>query len=264
MDRYAGDRGRLHLYLAVAPGAGKTCAMLDEGRRLSAEGRDVVLALVETHGRADVERRLTDLVVVPPRQVGYRGTFFPELDVDAVLDRRPGVALVDELAHTNLPGLRRDKRWQDVDDLLAAGIDVVSTLNVQHLASLADDAESATGVAIRETVPDAFAARAERIDFLDVPAAELRARLVPLYGAGIAARALDAWFDADHLGRLRALGRGWLATHGRGNAPPGPAPPGRRIVTALTGEPENDHVVRRRRHWPPRPARTWSASMCAT
>lgn len=237
-------RGRLHLYLAIAPGAGKTCALLDEAHRRSQDGQDVVAALVESHGRAAVEERLAGLETVPARTVAYRGTSFDELDVEALLRRRPQGVLVDELAHTNVPGSRHDKRWQDVADLLDAGIDVVTALNVQHIASLADSAAEITGVDVRETVPDAFLTTADRIDFLDVDATELRRRIPGLYGTRTAGRALHDYYRPENLNRLRALAQQWLS-HYQAQGPTPPAPNARRIVVALTGEPEGDHTLRR-------------------
>src|ERR1039458_8836304 len=146
------SRGRLHVFLGIAPGAGKTFSMLAEGRRLADTGCDVVVGLAETHGRAETQAMLNTLERIPLRQIDYRGTQFEELDVDAVLNRHPNVALVDELAHRCVPGSRHEKRWEDVEDLLDVGIDVVASLNVQHLDSLNDAVETLTGVAQGETV----------------------------------------------------------------------------------------------------------------
>ena len=131
-------RGKLRIYLGAAPGVGKTFAMLNEGRRRRSRGTDVVVAFVETHGRVNTEAQVGDLEVVPRRRLEYRGTSFEEMDIDATLARKPAVALVDELAHTNVPGSRNQKRWQDVEELLDAGIDVISTVNIQHLESMND------------------------------------------------------------------------------------------------------------------------------
>src|SRR5438067_3709606 len=147
-------RGTLRIYLGAAPGVGKTYAMLNEGRRRLSRGTDVVVGYVETHGRARTAEQIGDLEVVPRRAIDYRGSTFEEMDVDAVLARHPEVALVDELAHTNVPGCRKPKRWQDVEELLDAGIDVISTVNVQHLESVNDVVERITGIVQRETVPD--------------------------------------------------------------------------------------------------------------
>ena len=220
-------RGRLHLFLAAAPGAGKTYALLAEGHRRAALGDDVVAGLAETHGRPDTEAQAGGLEVVPLRRVPYRGTAFGELDVPAVLARRPRVVLVDELAHSVIPGGRHDKRWQDVAELLAAGIDVVSSLNVQHLASLAEAAEKLTGVAVGETVPDAFAAAADRVELLDVGPEELRERIARIYPPATARRALTGYFRLENLAALAALGRRWIREHGFGQTadpPSGGAP----------------------------------------
>ncbi len=147
-------RGRLRIYLGAAPGVGKTVAMLNEGHRRAGRGTDVVVGLCETHGRAHTAGMLDGLEVVPRRQVDHRGAALTEMDLDAVLARQPQVALIDELAHTNVPGSRNDKRWQDIHELLDAGIDVISTVNIQHLESLNDAVTSITGIVQRETVPD--------------------------------------------------------------------------------------------------------------
>jgi two-component system, OmpR family, sensor histidine kinase KdpD len=208
--------GKLHLFLAAAPGAGKTYALLAEGRRRAALGADVVIGLAETHGRADTKAQAQGLEAIPLRRMPYRGTAFDELDVAGLLARRPEVALVDELAHSVIPGGRHDKRWQDVEELLEAGIDVVSALNVQHLESLADRAGKLTGVAVGETVPDAFAGAANQVDLLDVDPEALRARIARLYPSGTAKRALAGYFRLENLAALAALGRRWIREHGFG------------------------------------------------
>ncbi|WP_455907140.1 histidine kinase, partial [Streptomyces griseoaurantiacus] len=154
----------MRIYLGAAPGVGKTYAMLGEAHRRAERGTDVVVGYVETHGRARTARLLEGLEVVPRRVLEHRGVELTEMDVDAVIARRPAVALVDELAHTNAPGSRNAKRWQDVEELLAAGIDVLSTVNVQHLESLNDVVESITGVRQQETVPDEVVRRAEQVE----------------------------------------------------------------------------------------------------
>ena len=159
----ARKRGELRIYLGAAPGVGKTYAMLGEARRRRERGTDVVVGFVETHGRHRTAEAIADLEVVPRQRVNHRGREFDEMDVDAVLARRPAVAIVDELAHTNVPGCRNAKRWQDVDELLDAGIDVLSTVNVQHLESLNDVVEQITGVRQQETVPDEVVRRAEQV-----------------------------------------------------------------------------------------------------
>src|SRR5664279_4092998 len=171
------ERGRLRVYLGAAPGVGKTFAMLDEGRRRAARGTDVVVGYVETHNRPRTAERLDGLEVLPRRQVAYRGSSFTEMDVEAVLARRPQVALVDELAHTNVPGSPREKRWQDVELLLEAGIDVISTVNIQHLESVNDVVEAITGIPQRETVPDAVVRAADQVELVDMTPEALRRRM---------------------------------------------------------------------------------------
>ena len=147
-------RGSLRVYLGAAPGVGKTFAMLNEGRRAGERGRDIVVGFVETHNRVLTAEAIGDLEVMPRASIAYRDTTFEEMDVDAIIARRPERVLVDELAHTNVPGSRNEKRWEDVEELLDAGIDVTSTLNIQHLESLNDVVEGITGIKQRETIPD--------------------------------------------------------------------------------------------------------------
>ncbi len=170
-------RGRLTVYLGAAPGVGKTYAMLDEARRRAERGTDVVVGYVETHGRRHTEAAVAGLEVLPRRVVEHRGARLTEMDVDAVLARRPAVVLVDELAHTNAPGSRHDKRAGDVEELRAAGIDVVTTVNIQHLESLNDEVERITGVRQRETVPDEVVRTADQIQLVDMSPDALRRRL---------------------------------------------------------------------------------------
>ena len=252
------SRGRLHVFLGIAPGAGKTFSMLAEGRRLADTGCDVVVGLAETHGRAETQAMLNTLERIPLRQIDYRGTQFEELDVDAVLNRHPNVALVDELAHRCVPGSRHEKRWEDVEDLLDVGIDVVTSLNVQHLDSLNDAVETLTGVAQGETVPDVVVAAAERIDFVDITPERLRARIAhtDVVGADAAEAALGGFFSADRLAALRELGLGWLDEHDlldpalratRGDTDKA-VEAVEHVVVALTGAPEAEHVLRRASH----------------
>ncbi len=253
-DAVRHGRGRLHVFLGVAPGAGKTYAMLAEGRRLAVGGVDVVVGLAETHGRGDTEAMAAALERVPPQRVSYRGTSFAELDVDALLARRPQVALVDELAHSCVPGTRHDKRWEDVEELLDAGIDVITSLNVQHLESLNDAVEAATSVGQRETVPDAVAAAADEVEFIDVSPRQLRERIS---GGGVLAgkadTALGGFYRPEHLAALRELALGWLderdlldaaARAALGEVAALHSPP-ERVIVALTGAPEGEHVLRR-------------------
>src|ERR1700761_2373977 len=170
-------RGRLRVLLGAAPGVGKTYAMLEEGARLKLEGRDVVVAVGENHGRGAPAALLDGQEVLPRKAVKHRGVELMELDLDGLLARHPDVALVDELAHTNAPGSRHEKRWQDVETILDAGIDVISTVNVQHIESLRDVVEQITGALQRETVPDAMLRRADQIQVIDLAPQSLRDRL---------------------------------------------------------------------------------------
>src|SRR5579862_598255 len=170
-------RGKFRVYLGAAPGVGKTFAMLDEGWRRKARGTDVVIGLVVTHGRAKTQAQVLDLEVVPPRRIEYRGTTWEEMDVDAILARHPAVVLVDELAHTNVPGSRNAKRWQDVEELLAAGMEVISTVNIQHLESLNDVVQRITGIAQRETIPDSVVRAADVVELVDMAPESLRRRM---------------------------------------------------------------------------------------
>lgn len=170
-------RGRLKIFFGAAPGVGKTYAMLSEARALRAAGQDVLVGVAETHGRAETEALLDGLELLPRRSVGHRGVALRELDLERALERRPGLLLLDELAHTNAPGARHAKRWQDVQDLLAAGVSVFTTLNVQHLESLSDVVAQITGVVVRETVPDSLVEQADEIELVDLPPEELLERL---------------------------------------------------------------------------------------
>lgn len=250
----AARRGRLHVFLGAAPGVGKTFAMLDEGLRLAEEGAEVIVGVIETHDRPDLVARVGALAIVPPRELSYRGITLREMDLDALLLRRPAVVLVDELAHTDAPGCRFEKRWQDVEELLDAGIDVVTNLNVQHLESLNDAVETLTGFAQRETVPDTFVASADRIDLVDVEPGVLRRRIAEgaVFAHGEEPAALARYFSSEHLSGLRELALGWLEGRDRVEAAElrGPRelrfqPPPGRVIAALTGEAEGEHVIRR-------------------
>lgn len=201
------QRGRLKIYLGFAPGVGKTCEMLQEGQRLKRQGVDVVLGLIETHGRADTAALIGGLEQVPRRQIEYRGVTLEEMDTDAVLARRPTVALVDELAHTNAPGGKYAKRYQDVEELLRAGIHVITTLNIQHLESLYDIIERFAGVKVKERVPDHVVAGADQLVNVDLSAEDLQERLRQgkVYPAERVEKALAHFFTGDNLSRLREL-----------------------------------------------------------
>ncbi len=201
------NRGRLKVYLGSAAGVGKTYAMLREGHRLKAQGVDVIIGLVETHGRAETTEQLRDLEVVPPRVIEYRGVRLREMDPEAILARRPTVCLVDELAHTNAPGSRHLKRYQDVEDLLHAGIHVITTVNVQHMESLYDQIERSTGVRVKERFPDRVLAEADQIVNVDVSVEDLIERLNTgkIYPAERIGPALANFFTPPNLTRLREI-----------------------------------------------------------
>ncbi|HVX21566.1 MAG TPA: universal stress protein [Acidimicrobiales bacterium] len=206
--------GRFRIYLGAAAGVGKTVAMLDEAQRRRQRGADVVIGIVETHGRPVTRARMARLEVVPRRRVAYRGAVLEEMDLDAVLHRRPKVALVDELAHTNVPGSgRHEKRWQDVFELIEGGIDVITTVNIQHLESIADAVERITGVPVRERVPDWVVRRADQIELVDSSPEQLRRRMVHgnIYPPDKVPQALTHFFRADNLTALRELALRFLA-----------------------------------------------------
>jgi two-component system sensor histidine kinase KdpD len=249
------SRGHLRIYLGAAPGVGKTYAMLGEAHRRLARGTDIVVALVETHKRPQTSSMLTGLEVVPRRVMEHRGVRLEEMDLDAVLARHPAVALVDELAHTNVPGSRNVKRWQDVHELLAAGIDVVSTVNIQHLESLNDVVEAITGVKQRETVPDAVVRAADQVELVDMSPESLRRRLAHgnVYAPEKVDAALGNYFRVGNLTALRELALLWVADRVEEGLERYRAEHGiqdtwaarTRIVVALTGGPEGDALLRR-------------------
>ncbi|MEU7765179.1 sensor histidine kinase KdpD [Nocardia sp. NPDC049190] len=248
-------RGQLRIYLGAAPGVGKTYAMLGEAHRRLERGRDVVAAVVETHGRAKTAELLEGIERIAPKMVDYRGATFPELDVEAVLRRRPGVVLVDELAHTNAPGSTHEKRWQDVEILLAAGIDVISTVNVQHLESLNDVVEQITGIQQKETVPDAVVRSAEQVELVDITPEALRRRMSHgnVYAAEKVDAALRNYFRPGNLTALRELALLWLADQVDAALAKYRADhkitelweARERVVVAVTGGPESETIVRR-------------------
>ncbi|MGZ3381953.1 MAG: sensor protein KdpD [Isosphaeraceae bacterium] len=200
-------RGRLKVYLGSAAGVGKTYSMLREGQRLKKQGVDVVIGLVEPHGRAETLEQIVDLEVVPPRIVEYRGVKLREMDLDAILARRPTVCLVDELAHTNVPGSKHSKRYQDVEELLFAGIHVITTVNIQHLESLYDEIERTTGVKVKERFPDRVLAEADQIVNVDVSVEDLIERLKTgkIYTEDRVNSSLEHFFIPANLTRLREI-----------------------------------------------------------
>jgi two-component system sensor histidine kinase KdpD len=201
------DRARLRIYIGAAPGVGKTYQMLQEAHALRASGLDVVIGVVETYGRRDTDAQLKDLEIVPKRKVEYRGATLEEMDVDAIVRRHPTVCVVDELAHTNVPGSRNTKRYEDVLELLDAGIHVMTAVNIQHLETLNDAVARATGVRVRETVPDTFLDRANEVINVDVTVEELRSRLREgkIYKPEKVEQALSNFFRKGNLSTLREL-----------------------------------------------------------
>ncbi|WP_405535026.1 sensor histidine kinase KdpD [Streptomyces sp. NBC_00075] len=248
-------RGKLRIYLGAAPGVGKTYAMLSEAHRRVERGTDCVVAFVEHHSRPRTEVMLHGLEQIPRKDLDYRGSVFTEMDVDAVLARRPQVALVDELPHTNIPGSRNTKRWQDVEELLAAGIDVISTVNIQHLESLGDVVESITGVRQQETVPDEVVRRADQIELVDMSPQALRRRMAHgnIYKSDKVDAALSNYFRPGNLTALRELALLWVAdrvdeylTEYRSEHQVSRIWGSReRIVVGLTGGPEGRTLIRR-------------------
>jgi len=248
-------RGKLRIYLGAAPGVGKTFAMLNEGRRRCERGEDVVCGFVETHKRRRTSEQIGDLEVVPRKKLPYRDRVFEEMDIDAILARRPEIALVDELAHTNIPGSRNEKRWQDVEELLDAGISVISTLNIQHLESLNDVIAQITGVTQQETIPDAVVRQAEQMQLVDLAPETVRARLArgDIYPADRVDSALSNFFRAGNLGALRELALLWIADqveegikeyrerHGVSE----PWETRERVIVALSGSERGERLVRR-------------------
>ncbi|HWC31245.1 MAG TPA: sensor histidine kinase KdpD, partial [Dehalococcoidia bacterium] len=200
-------RGHLRIYLGAFPGVGKTFAMLNEAHRRQRYGEDVVVGFAETHGRRSTQAELEGLDVLPRKRIDYRGVVVEELDVDAVLERRPQVCLVDELAHTNVAGSEREKRYEDVEVILDAGIDVVSTLNIQHLESLNDMIADITGVRVRETIPDSVLDEADEVILIDLSPEGARARLQHgnVYPPEQAKQALESFFRPENLAALREL-----------------------------------------------------------
>ena len=204
---HADQHARLRIYIGAAPGVGKTYSMIDDAHAFRREGLDVVIGFVETHGRAETEARIGDLEVIPRRKVEYRGVVLAEMDVDAILARRPGLCVVDELAHTNAPGSRHEKRYQDVVELIEAGIGVMTAVNIQHLETLNDAVSRVTGVRVRETVPDTFLDRADEIVNVDVTVEELHTRLRQgkVYRPEKVEQALSNFFKETNISTLREL-----------------------------------------------------------
>ncbi|MEO7050462.1 MAG: sensor histidine kinase KdpD [Rhodanobacter sp.] len=257
---------RLKIFLGAAPGVGKTYAMLSAARELKRQGVDVVVGLVETHGRSETAALMEGLEVLPRRCLSYRERDFTEFDLDAALARKPAVLLVDELAHTNMPGARHTRRWQDIAELLEAGIEVYTALNVQHLESLNDQVRRITGITVRETVPDAFLDRARDIVLVDLPPRELIGRLKQgkVYVPETAAAALNAFFSPTNLAALRELALEIIAGHvdsdlrehmlARGTA----MPVRRHVMATIDGYGQSEYLVRIARRIAERRGAPWS------
>lgn len=249
--------GRFRVYVGAAAGVGKTCAMLDEGWRRFQRGTDVVIGFVETHKRHRTMELIRDLPVVPRQQVVYRGSTWEEMDLDAVLARKPEVALIDELAHTNVPGSgRHQKRWEDVLEILDAGIAVITTVNIQHIESLADAVERISGVSVRERVPDWVVRKADQIELIDSSADQLRRRMLHgnIYPEDKVQAALSGFFRAENLVALRELSLRFVADETeeelleylRSKGAAGELwETTERIMVAVTGAPGNASVIRR-------------------
>lgn len=262
-------RGRLKIFLGAAPGVGKTYAMLEEAKRRRTEGRDVVIGVVETHGRAETEALLGDLESLPLRNVVYRGRSIPEFDCEGAIARRPQLLLVDELAHSNVPGSVHVKRWQDIEDILDAGIDVYTTLNIQHIESLNDIVARISGVRVRETLPDNVVAMADEIELIDLPPDELieRLRQGKVYVQDQIARAIQNFFAKGNLTALRELAMrvaadrvdAQMAAHMQRHAITGPWPTQERILVCVNESPVAPTLVRATKRMADRARAAWIA-----
>ncbi|MER3430815.1 MAG: histidine kinase [Blastocatellia bacterium] len=209
------ERAKLRVYIGAAPGVGKTFQMLEDAHQLKKQGIDVVIALVESHGRSETEEQIGDLEIIPPQKIEYRGAVFEEIDLESVIKRKPTVAIVDELAHTNIVGARNRKRYEDVLELLDNGISVITAVNIQHIESLNDVIARTTGVQVRETVPDSFFKRADEIIDVDVSVDTLRTRLRQgkIYSVEKIEQALNNFFRKGNLAALRELALRQVAYH---------------------------------------------------
>src|SRR5512136_847157 len=255
VEREETKKGRLKIFVGYAPGVGKTYAMLNEAHVLKKRGVDVVVGIIETHGRSETEALLTNLEMIPRRRVEYQGIVLEELDGDAILKRRPAVVLVDELAHTNAPGSRHPKRYQDIEELIDSGIDVYTTVNVQHFESLNDVLEKITGIRMQETLPDTFLDRADEVQVIDIPLEELFERLkegkvyIPLQ----AERAMQNFFQRGNLVALRELMLTHVAhkmdtellNYMRAKAISGPWPAGERVMVCIAPSPYAKQLLRK-------------------
>ena len=263
------QRGRLKIFLGAAPGVGKTYTMLEAAQVRTREGVDVVVGLVETHGRPETDALLQGLDIIPRRTLAYRKKSFEDMDLDAILARRPHLVLVDELAHTNIPGSRHPKRYLDVEELLSAGIDVSTTLNIQHLESLNDTVAQITGARVRETIPDSVLDRAAEIELVDLSPEELLQRLREgkVYVPDQAERAMQRFFRLGNLAALRELALRRTAervdeqmqTYMQAHAIPGPWPAGERILVCVSPSPLSSRLVRAARRMADRRRAEWIA-----
>jgi two-component system, OmpR family, sensor histidine kinase KdpD len=259
----ASRRGHHKVFLGMAAGVGKTYQMLREGQAEAENGRDVVIGYFEPHGREETVAQVDGLEVIPRRRVAYRDSTLEEMDLPAVLERRPELALIDELAHTNAPGVEHEKRWQDVEDVLASGIDVFSTVNVQHLESLNDQVAELTGIRVRETVPDAVVGAADEVVLIDITPQGLVERLIAgkVYPPERVPTALNNFFKVENLAALREVALRQVAEEveakripADGGGRPGdqrlidtaaPVAVGERLLALVTPKPKSQRVVRR-------------------
>src|ERR1700682_2769851 len=252
--REEGRVGKLRIFVGAAPGVGKTYQMLQQARARKKDGYDIIAGIVETHGRRETEALLEGLEVVPRRRIPYRGQWLEEMDLDAVIARHPQIVLVDELAHTNAPGSRHPKRYLDVEELLSSGIDVYTTINIQHIESLNDVVAQITRVRIRETVPDSVFDRADAIELVDLTPDDLIERLKEgkVYVPKQAERALEHYFSPGNLTALRELALRrtaervdeQLLNHMKANAIAGPWAAGERVLVCLSEDPRSAGLVR--------------------
>src|SRR6201989_2628054 len=261
--------GRLKIFLGAAPGVGKTYEMLQSARARKQAGADIVVGVVETHGRAETEALLEGFEIIPRRRLDYRDQVLEEMDLDALIARRPAIALVDELAHTNAPGSRHPKRYLDVEELLSHGIDVWTAVNIQHIESLNDVVAQITQVRVRENVPDRIFHRADAIELIDLTPNDLIQRLKEgkVYVPQQAARALEHYFSPGNLTALRELAlrhtaervAAQLLTHMQANAIAGPWAAGERILVCVSEDPRAAGLVRATRRLADRLHAPWNA-----
>src|SRR4030081_2656009 len=251
----AGARGRLRVYVGMAPGVGKTFAMLHEGARRKARGTDVVIGFVEANGRPQTIEAIDGIEVVPRRRIPYQGVTLEEMDTEAVIARNPDIALIDELAHTNAPGSKHVKRWEDVREILDAGITVITTVNIQHVESLADIVETITGVAVRERIPDRIVDEADEVELVDITPHALRQRIRHgnVYPPERAQQALQQFFREGNLNALRELALRKVSTtveedlqeYMRDNEIDKVWPAAERVMVAIDEKPSAQHLIRK-------------------